>query len=128
MTKAILNNFFVDKENKKITVERSFNAPLELVWAAWTEADILDQWWAPKPYQAQTKSLDFKEGGRWLYAMMGPEGDKHWCFAEYKKISPQETLSWLDAFCDESGTISQDFPRSLWTITFKANAATTFEC
>lgn len=49
MSKAILFNFLVDKEKNQITVDRSFNAPLDLVWAAWTEAELLDQWWAPKP-------------------------------------------------------------------------------
>jgi uncharacterized protein YndB with AHSA1/START domain len=59
MSKAILFNFLVDKEKNQITVDRSFNAPLDLVWAAWTEAELLDQWWAPKPYQTVTKSQDF---------------------------------------------------------------------
>jgi uncharacterized glyoxalase superfamily protein PhnB/uncharacterized protein YndB with AHSA1/START domain len=125
MSKAILFNFLVDKENKKINVERSFDAPLELVWAAWTEADILDQWWAPKPYQATTKSLDLREGGSWLYAMEGPEGDKHWCLATYKKIKPKEVLSWEDAFCDETGSEKKDLPNSLWVNTFKPNAGGT---
>lgn len=119
MNATILSNFLVDKEHKKIIVERSFSAPLDLVWAAWTEADILDQWWAPKPYQAKTKSLDFREGGRWLYVMAGPEGDKHWSMAEYKKIVPQTLLSWLDAFCDENEKVRTDFPRSLWKIAFE---------
>ena len=44
MNKTILFEFNVDKENNQIHVERAFNAPLDLVWAAWTEADILDQW------------------------------------------------------------------------------------
>jgi uncharacterized protein YndB with AHSA1/START domain len=42
-------NFTVDKANKKINVEREFAAPLESVWAAWTKAELLDQWCAPKP-------------------------------------------------------------------------------
>jgi len=74
MQKALLFNFLVDKENKKITVERSFNAPLDLVWSAWTEAEILDLWWAPKPYRTETKKMDFREGCRWHYCMVSPEG------------------------------------------------------
>ncbi|MHB1279027.1 MAG: SRPBCC family protein, partial [Bacteroidia bacterium] len=86
MNAAVLFNFLVDKENKKIRVERSFNAPLDLVWAAWTEPEILDQWWAPKPWRAETKSMDFRVGGRWLYCMAGPEGERHWCLFDYKTI------------------------------------------
>ncbi|MDB5149731.1 MAG: hypothetical protein JWQ57_3751, partial [Mucilaginibacter sp.] len=55
--------FTKDLQNKKINVVRTFNAPLNLVWQAWTESDILDQWWAPKPYRAETKLMDFREGG-----------------------------------------------------------------
>ena len=69
-------NFTVDKANKKINVERAFAAPLKKAWAAWTQAELLDQWWAPKPWKAQTKSMDFKVGGRWIYSMTGPDGTK----------------------------------------------------
>ncbi len=114
MNKTILFNFLVDKENNKIKVERSFNAPLDLVWAAWTEAEILDQWWAPKPWKTETKSMDFREGGRWLYAMAGPEGEKHWCLLDYKTIDPKKSFSGIDAFCDEQGNLSKEMPRSSW--------------
>src|SRR6187431_3103993 len=70
MNATILFNFQVDKVNKKINVERSFNGPIDPVWSAWTEAEILDQWWAPKPWRAETKSMNFKEGGRWHYCMV----------------------------------------------------------
>jgi uncharacterized protein YndB with AHSA1/START domain len=64
-------NFVVDKERQTITVTREFAAPLALVWQAYTKADILDQWWAPKPWKTRTKRMDFSEGGEWLYAMVG---------------------------------------------------------
>lgn len=123
MNKAILFNFNVDKENKKIRVERSFNAPLDLVWAAWTEADLLDQWWAPKPYHVETQSMDFREGGRWFYAMVSPEGEKHWCVFDYETIQPQQSYAGKDAFTDENGVINTSFPSTQWTNNFKAQDA-----
>ena len=60
-----------DAANKKLIVVREFDAPLEEVWKAWTEKDLLDQWWAPKPWKAKTKTMDFREGGIWLYSMVG---------------------------------------------------------
>ncbi len=51
-----------DMANKKIKVTRSFDATPEQVWSAWTDEEILDQWWAPKPWKAKTKSMDFHEG------------------------------------------------------------------
>lgn len=120
MNKAILFNFLVDKENRKIKVERSFDAPLDLVWAAWTESEILDQWWAPKPYKAITKTLNFTEGGRWHYYMLSPEGEKHWCTFDYQTIRPQEYFSGIDAFCDEHAVLNNTKPRVKWENDFKA--------
>lgn len=120
MTPAILFNFTVDKANNQIHVERSFQAPVDLVWAAWTEADILDQWWAPKPYQSITKSMDFTVGGRWLYYMLSPKGEKHWCLFDYESINPLKSYSGIDAFCDEEGVMNDTKPRVRWNNEFKA--------
>lgn len=119
MKSSLLMNFSVDKENKKIKVEREFEAPLPKVWDAWTKSELLDQWWAPKPWKAKTKKMDFREGGTWLYAMVGPDGSEHWSLAEYKSISPQKSFSGLDAFCDPNGKINEDLPRSLWSVGFR---------
>jgi uncharacterized glyoxalase superfamily protein PhnB/uncharacterized protein YndB with AHSA1/START domain len=121
MNKAILFNFQVDKENKQIRVERSFNAPLDLVWTAWTEAEILDQWWAPKPWRAQTKHMDFREGGYWLYAMIGPENKTHWSRGDYEKIISKKYFSAYDGFCDEEGNLNPAMPRNKWENSFTAN-------
>jgi uncharacterized protein YndB with AHSA1/START domain len=123
--KNLMMNFSVDKENKKIVVEREFAAPLDTVWAAWTQPELLDQWWAPKPWKTKTKSMDFREGGMWLYSMVGPEGERHWCKAEYKTIRKQEKFSALDAFCDEEGNTNTDFPRAFWTNSFSSKADST---
>jgi uncharacterized glyoxalase superfamily protein PhnB/uncharacterized protein YndB with AHSA1/START domain len=118
-------DFTVNKENNTVNVKREFAANLELVWEAWTNPEILDQWWAPKPYRTVTKSMDFREGGMWLYAMVSPQDEKHWCKNDYQKIEHQKNFSGLDAFCDENGTINTDMPRTLWTNTFEENEGTT---
>lgn len=100
----------MNKENNTIHVQREFNANLPFVWDAWTKPELLDQWWAPKPYQTITKSMDFREGGYWHYSMKGPNADCHWCRADYEHIDPHVTFSGLDAFCDEDGKINTDFP------------------
>ena len=118
-------DFTVDKDTHTVNVKREFAAPLDLVWDAWTIPELLDQWWAPKPYITRTKTMDFREGGHWLYAMIGPDGTTHWCRADYKQIAPREQFSGLDAFCNEDGIVNPDFPRSLWTNTFIAQGSTT---
>jgi uncharacterized protein YndB with AHSA1/START domain len=110
--------FTVNKENNTINAKRAFAADLDLVWQAWTKPEILDQWWAPKPYITKTKFMDFNLDGHWLYAMISPQGETHWCRADYKHIEIHKSFSGLDAFCDESGIINETFPRSLWNNEF----------
>ncbi len=125
MKSNLIFDFTVDKKSKTIYVTREFEANLDLVWKAWTDPELLDQWWAPKPYHIETKSLDFKEGGRWLYAMISPKNEKEWCKADYKKIELLKTISWLDAFCDEKGIDNSRKPKSFWNNNFTENNGTT---
>jgi uncharacterized protein YndB with AHSA1/START domain len=126
MPSPLLFDFTVNKENNSIHIIREFAAGINLVWDAWTRPEIIDQWWAPKPFRSVTKSLDLKVDGIWLYAMISPKDEKFWCKAEYKKIELNNLLSWLDAFCDENGKESSDKPRSLWTNLFsEQNGITT---
>lgn len=118
MKTSLLMKFSVDKENKKIKVEREFAAPVAKVWSAWTESHLLDQWWAPKPWKARTKTMDFQEGGFWLYAMVGPDGSEHWSRADFSSISPLKSYTGWDAFCDEAGNVDLTFPRSSWANRF----------
>lgn len=121
MNKTVLFNFTADKANNKIFVERSFDAPLDLVWAAWTESDILDQWWAPKPYVMETYRMDFKPGGQWFYSMTGPNGDKHYCLFDIENVEKEKRYSGIDAFCDEQANISNAKPRVHWNNSFVTN-------
>lgn len=125
MKTNLLMDFSVDKENKKIRVKREFAAPLSKVWAAWTESQLLDQWWAPKPWQAKTKTMDFREGGHWLYAMVGPDGEQQWARADFKAITPQKSFTIQDAFSDEHGNIDQTLPRLHWINEFQENSGST---
>ncbi|HJU46018.1 MAG TPA: SRPBCC domain-containing protein [Chitinophagaceae bacterium] len=118
MTLTKETKYTKDAANKRLTVERSFDAPVEQVWKAWTEAELLDQWWAPRPWKANTISMDFREGGRWLYYMEGPGGERHYCIADYKTIVPGESYTGLDAFTDEKGSVNTEMPRTNWKVEF----------
>lgn len=118
MKNALLMDFTVDKSTNSITVKREFTAKLPLVWDAFTKSEILDQWWAPKPWKARTKSMDFREGGHWLYAMIGPEGEEHWGFTNYKRIETQKCFSGTDGFSDSDGNVNPEMPQSSWENTF----------
>lgn len=112
MKSNLLFDFSVNKENKTIHIKREFDAHLELVWQMWTTAELLDQWCAPNPYRTETKTLDFREGGFWHYAIVSPEGNKHWSRYDYKKIEPQKSITELRVFSDENGRVRPDFPRT----------------
>ena len=116
---------YTKESNTKLKVVREFDAPVALVWRAWTESKLLDQWWAPKPWKAITKSQDFREGGRWLYYMQGPDGSKHHCTIEYKSIQSQKSYSAIDAFTDENGNILNEMPRMDWVVKFNGAADST---
>lgn len=111
---------FVTKDfaAKCITVSREFDAALPLVWRAYTEAALLDQWWGPAPWRAETKFLDFRNGGYWLYAMVGPDGQKHWGRMNYLTIDPLKRFAIEDAFCDDQGVVDPNLPVSKGEMVF----------
>jgi uncharacterized protein YndB with AHSA1/START domain len=118
-------NYATDASNKKLLVERVFDAPVEMVWKAWTQSDLLDQWWAPKPWKANTVSMDFREGGNWFYYMEGPDGSRHYCKVDYKSIVPNSSFTGYDCFADEKGERLTDPPGMDWKCVFKAAGNTT---
>jgi uncharacterized protein YndB with AHSA1/START domain len=115
--------FTKDLPNKQLTVVRDFDAPLNLVWLAWTESNILDQWWGPKPWKAETKSMDFRAGGQWLYCMVSPDRtERHWCRVDYHAIEPQVSVRSTGVFCDEEGNPNSNMPTMNWLQQFRAAA------
>jgi uncharacterized protein YndB with AHSA1/START domain len=120
--------FTKNADGKKITVVKEFDADVEQVWKAWTTREQLDNWWAPKPWKAVTKKMDFKEGGTWLYKMAGPNGEQQWASFEYKKIDAPHYFIAADSFTDENGNRDTKMPSQKWKNTFtKTNEGTKVE-
>jgi uncharacterized protein YndB with AHSA1/START domain len=111
-----------DAANKKLHVTREFSAPVEKVWKAFTESEILDKWWAPKPWKTETVSMDFREGGQWLYYMLGPTGEKHYSRVDFKTIIPGQQFITTCVFCDEHGIQISGMGVVHWNKIFKATA------
>ncbi len=116
MNNDLLFDFTVDKTAKTVFISREFDADLSLVWDAFTKAEILDQWVAPKPWTSKTKYMDFRVGGRRVYAMVSPEGQERWAIQEYKSISPKTNFKLFNAFADEDE--NPVLPGSDWDYTF----------
>ena len=94
-------DFSVDKENKTVYITREFKADLDLVWAAWTTAELLDKWWGPKPFVTKTKVMNFEVGGRRFFAMVSPEGQEGWFIQKYTSISPKTNFKTYNTFADK---------------------------
>ena len=116
MTTNLLFDFTVDKAAKTVFITREFDADLSLVWDAFTKAEILDQWVAPKPFVSKTKAMDFKVGGRRFYAMVSPEGQERWAIQKYISISPKTHFKMYNAFADKDE--NPELPGSEWDYAF----------
>ncbi len=116
MMNNLLFDFTVDKATKTVSITREFDADLSLVWDAFTKAEILDQWVAPKPWSSKTKFMDFKVGGRRFYAMVSPEGQERWAIQKYTSISPKTHFKMFNAFADKDE--NPELPGSDWDYTF----------
>jgi len=112
----LLFDFTVDKDTKTVSITREFAAEQSLVWDAFTKQEILDQWWAPKPWASRTKFMDFIVGGRRFYAMVSPEGQEHWAIQKYTSISPKSNFKFLNAFADKDE--NPVLPGSDWDLNF----------
>ncbi|MCK8495225.1 SRPBCC domain-containing protein [Spirosoma sp. RP8] len=118
-----MNDFTVDKTAKTVTFSREFDAELSLVWDAYTKPELLDQWWAPKPWISKTKVMDFIVGGRRFYAMVSPEGDEHWSIQRYTSISPKTNFTLWNAFADKDE--NPELPGSEWDLSFSEHTGKT---
>ncbi len=123
MNNNFLFDFTVDKSTKTVLINREFDADLSLVWDAFTKQEILDQWWAPKPWASKTKFMDFKVGGRRFYAMVSPEGQERWSIQKYSSISPKTNFKYLNAFADKDE--NPELPGSEWDLHFSEQNGTT---
>jgi len=120
MNNDLLFDFTVDKASKTVVITREFDAELSLVWDAFTKAEFLDQWVAPKPWTSKTKVMDFRVGGRRFYAMVSPEGVERWAIQRYTSITPKTNFKMYNAFADKDE--NPELPGSEWDYSFTEKA------
>lgn len=111
-------DFLADKEKNTLTIRREFAAGRQLVWDCYTRSELLNQWFAPKPFTTKTKSMEFRNGGHWHYAMIGPDGNEYWGYTEYSDIRPIDSYRTSDAFSDSEGKVNSDLPTANWFVQF----------
>ena len=123
MSNNLLFDFTVDKASKTVHIKREFNAELSLVWDAFTRAELIDQWIAPKPMISKTKYQDFKVGGKRFYAMVSPDGNERWALQEYTSITPKTNFKMYNAFADKDE--NPELSGSEWDHNFSEENGTT---
>jgi len=111
-----------DVDGRELTLTRTFDAPPELVFAAYSSCEHLKNWWGPRSWPMVECTMDFRVGGVWHYCLRGPnEGDMSWGRAVYDEIVEAERLAYTDSFSDEEGNVNEAMPQTRTTVTF-ANA------
>ena len=81
-----------DLEKRTLTLERSFSAPRQLVWDAWTQPEHIANWWGPRGMKTIIKKHDFQENGEWEFAMPMPDGKEFISYGTYSQIEAPELL------------------------------------
>jgi len=115
--------------DRELVISRTFAAPRELVWQAWTQCEHLQEWWAPAGWSVPVCKMDFRVGGTWHYCMKGPMPDgsemESWGLTVYQEIVVPERIVALDQFADAEGNVAPEMPKLLNTITFTAAGSQT---
>lgn len=86
-------------------IERTFDAPRELVWRAWSDPQHFAKWWGPRAFTAPVVKIDFRVGGKWLAVMRDADGKDIWATGTYQEIVPMERIVTTDSFADADGNI-----------------------
>lgn len=92
-------------EERLIEVSRTFEAPLELLWKAWTEPEHFMKWYGPQGFTAPTCEIDLRVGGRHLWSMRSPDGMQMYYCGSYKEVAPMERLVYTDSLSDAEGNV-----------------------
>ena len=94
-----------ESKESALVIERVFDAPRELVWKAWTDPEHVMRWWGPKGYTSPAAQIDFRVGGKYLWAMRSPEGQDVWSTGVYREIVPLKRMVVTNSFADENGNV-----------------------
>lgn len=92
---------------QEFTVTRTFNAPRDVVWKAWTQREALEEWWGPKGCAIEVEQFDASPGGTFHYSMGMPDGAKWWGIFHYEELVRPERIVFINSFSNEAGDIAR---------------------
>ncbi|SFV03285.1 SRPBCC family protein [Alicyclobacillus macrosporangiidus] len=103
-------------EQIELVITRTFDAPRELVFEAWTERERLKHWWGPKGFTMQVSKLELRPGGVFHYSIRSPDGHEMWGRFVYLEIVAPEKIVFINSFSDEEGNITRAPFSSTWPL------------
>jgi len=112
---------------RDLIVTRIFNAPVKLVWKAWTDPEHVMRWWGPDYFTSPSAAIDFREGGTSIVCMRAPQefgGQEMYSRWIYQKIVPMERIEFIQNLADKDGNLIDpltigmppEFPRDIRTV------------
>lgn len=111
-----------DAENLTMTVVADFAAPIERVWSAYSDPRQLERFWGPPGWPATFTTWDHTVGGRAVYSMNGPRGEKSSGAWEFVSIDAPNSFEVIDSFVDENGKPLEGFPAQRMSFAFESTA------
>ena len=115
---------------QEFAITRSYTAPIEKLYHAWTDPESMKQWFGPKGFTMPECRVDLRPGGTTFYSMEGPDGAKMWGKMVYREIVPQERIVAVHSFADEQGGPARHPMNAMWpmewlsTVTFSTAGGT----
>lgn len=118
-----------ETRTRDLVVSRVIDAPVEQVWRAWSEPELVKRWWGPTMFTCPLARMDFREGGTSLVCMRSPDGQDYYNTWAYRKIEPQQSIEYILNFADKDGNriepsdagLPPDIPTDVrHTVTFRA--------
>ena len=101
---------------RPFVISRTFDAPRELMWKAWTERARLMEWFGPKGFTMPAAKMDFRPGGSFHYCLAAPDGHEMWGKFVYREIAPPARIVLVNSFSDEDGGITRHPMSPTWPL------------
>jgi len=101
---------------REFVITRTFDAPRQVVWQAFTEVDRLVQWWGPKGFTMRVAKLDLRPGGVFHYGMRSPTGHEMWGRFVYREVVAPERLVFVVSFSDADGGVTRHPMSATWPL------------
>lgn len=102
--------------NREFIATRTFEAPREFMFKAWTEPKLMAKWFGPKGMKGEAVKMDLRLGGTYLYNLTSPAGVKMWGKFVYREITTPSKLVWVNSFSDEKGGLTRHPMNPNWPL------------